>query len=50
MMHNRGDYLYCERADFQALDIPYKGNELSLLVVLPTKSDGLPALASQWKM
>ena len=48
MMHRRGGYLYCENADFQALDLPYLGDQLSLLVVLPRKRDGLAALEGQW--
>jgi len=48
LMHKRGAYRYFERADFQALDIPYKGDELSLLVVLPKKANGLAALESRW--
>ena len=48
MMHRRGGYLYHEGADFQALDLPYQGEQLSLLVVLPRKPDGLAALERQW--
>lgn len=38
------DCLYAEISDFQALDIPYTGQRLSMLVLLPRKHDGLPAL------
>jgi serpin B len=48
MMHQRGGYLYYEGKGFQALDIPYQGGQLSLLVVLPSLKDGLAALESQW--
>jgi serpin B len=48
MMHQRGGYHFYECVDFQALDLPYQSEQLSLLVVLPTKSDGLAALESQW--
>lgn len=48
MMQQRGGYLFYECVDFQALDLPYQGEQLSLLVVLPTKSDALAALESQW--
>lgn len=48
MMHQRRGYLFYECADFQALDLPYQGEQLSLLVVLPTKTDGLAALESKW--
>jgi serpin B len=48
MMHQRGGYLYYEGDSFQALDLPYKGRQLSLLVVLPRKKDGLDSLERQW--
>jgi serpin B len=48
MMHQQGGYLYYESGDFQALDLPYKGQQLSMLVVLPRKKDGLTALERQW--
>jgi serpin B len=40
-MHQKGDYLYYENNDFQALDLPYKGRQLSMLVVLPRKKHGM---------
>jgi serpin B len=48
MMHQKGGYLYFESDGFQALDIPYKGKQLSMLVVLPKAQDGLTALERQW--
>ncbi len=48
MMHQTRGYHYYECADFQALDLPYQGERLSLLVVLPRKTDGLAALESRW--
>ena len=48
MMHQRGGYLYYEDDAFQALDQPYKGEQLSMLVVLPRKRDGLTALEAKW--
>jgi serpin B len=48
IMHQTGGFLYYEDADFQALDVPYKGGKLSLLVVLPRKEDGLKSLEAKW--
>jgi serpin B len=60
MMHRRGGYLYYDGGTFQALDIPYQGRQLSMLIVLPRKKagvlslllgrqkDGLTALESKW--
>src|ERR1051326_1895864 len=39
-MHQKGEFLYYESSDFQAVDLPYKGRQLSMLVVLPKKVDG----------
>ncbi len=47
-MHRRGGYLYYDGGSFQALDLPYQGRQLSMLVVLPRKNDGLAALESHW--
>jgi serpin B len=45
MMHRKGGYYHYYQGDgFQALDMPYEGFELSMLIVLPTKKDGLTAL------
>jgi serpin B len=44
MMHQKGGYLYYENEEFQALDLPYKGRRLSMLILLPRKRDGLAAL------
>jgi serpin B len=48
MMHQKGGYLYYENDSFQALDLPYKGRQLSMLIVLPRKKDGLPAFETEW--
>ena len=43
MMHQTNDFGYMEGADFQVLEMPYKGQDLSMVVFLPRKPDGLPA-------
>lgn len=48
MMHRQGGYLYHDGGSFQALDVPYQGRQLSMLVVLPRKNDGLASLERQW--
>jgi serpin B len=48
LMHQRGGYWYYEDGSLQALDLPYKGRQLSMLVVLPRMKSGLPSLESQW--
>jgi serpin B len=48
MMHRRGGYLYHDGGSFQALDLPYQGQQLFMLVVLPRKHDGLAALEGRW--
>ncbi|MDP6439518.1 MAG: serpin family protein, partial [Candidatus Brocadiia bacterium] len=60
MMHRKGDYRYLDAREprgillpahrytemgaFQALELPYVKDELSMLVLLPSTADGLPAL------
>jgi serpin B len=44
LMHQRKSYNYLAGDDFQALELPYAGNELSMIVLLPRKLDGLAAL------
>jgi serpin B len=48
MMHQTGGYLYYEGNGLQALDLPYKGGQLSMLVVLPRETNGLAPLENQW--
>ena len=40
MMHQEGDFIYFENEDFQAVDLPYGNNRLSMTIFLPkvTKS------------
>jgi serpin B len=48
MMHRKGGYLYYECDDFQAVNLRYKGRQLSMLVVLPRRKDGLATLENRW--
>ena len=43
MMAKTRRYGYMETPQFQALDVPYAGGELSMVVFLPRKPDGLAA-------
>jgi serpin B len=44
MMHRTGGYSYYDGGTFQALELPYAGDEISMVVLLPKQTDGLPAL------
>ena len=44
LMNREGKYGYKETADYQAVRLPYAGNELSMVVILPKKVDGLAAV------
>jgi serpin B len=44
LMHREGAFNYFNGGTFQALEIPYKSNELSMIVLLPNDPGGLPAL------
>lgn len=44
MMNQTGDFPYMEAEDFQALEMPYVDDELSMIVLLPQKTDGLGEL------
>jgi serpin B len=44
LMHQTQTYRYAEDNTLQALELPYKGNELAMLVLLPKMPDGLAAL------
>ena len=43
-MHQKEAHRYAEEASLQALELGYKGDELSMLVLLPRTPDGLPEL------
>jgi serpin B len=44
LMHRTGGFNYLNGGTFQALEIPYKSKELSMIVFLPNDVGGLPAL------
>ncbi len=41
MMFKRGDYQYAENDHVQIVELPYKGDELSMYVILPKQKNGL---------
>jgi serpin B len=41
MMHLKENFKYYEDANLQVLELPYKGDELSMLVLLPRETEGL---------
>jgi len=43
-MQQHGRFGYMETPDFQAISLPYKGNDLDMIVLLPARKDGLPEL------
>jgi serpin B len=47
LMNRTGDYEYMENDSLQALELAYTGDELSMVVVLPKKKDGLAELESE---
>ena len=44
LMHREGGFNYFNGGTFQVLEIPYKSNELSMVIFLPKDPGGLPAL------
>jgi len=42
MMNQTDQFGYMEAEDFQALELPYVDNELSMIILLPKQIDGLP--------
>jgi serpin B len=43
-MHGGGTHRLARRSGLLALELPYKGEQMSMLVLLPEATDGLPAL------
>lgn len=44
LMHRTGSYRYYDGGTFQELELPYAGNELAMMVLLPRQIGSLPAL------
>ncbi len=44
LMHQKEKYPYAEDSSLQVLELPYQGDELAMLVLLPRTPDGLPDL------
>jgi serpin B len=40
-MHLKEDFKYCEDANLQVLEMPYKSDEISMLVILPRNIEGI---------
>lgn len=48
LMHRTGSYLYFDGGTFQALELPYQGDELAMLILLPKDTADLAALEEQF--
>jgi serpin B len=48
LMHRTGEYSYYNGDTFQELELPYKGGDLAMVVLLPKQRDGLPALEKRF--
>ncbi|MBN9522292.1 serpin family protein, partial [bacterium] len=47
LMHVESNFRIAEADGVQVLELPYRGRELAMVVVLPAKADGLPALEAK---
>ena len=44
MMHRTGGYRYYDGGTFQAIELPYAGDEIAMVVLLPKETEGLSTL------
>ncbi|KFM58371.1 putative serpin-like protein, partial [Stegodyphus mimosarum] len=47
MMHIKESFLYSEKGSFKALQLPYHGEEIAMLLLLPNSRNGLKELEKQ---
>lgn len=47
MMHRQADFPYVETSTMQMLELPYHGETLSMVILLPKNKDGLPILEKE---
>jgi len=47
MMNQTAEFNYAESDSFQSLELPYVDNELSMIILLPKKADGLAGLEEE---
>jgi serpin B len=47
MMHRKATYAFAEMPDLKVLELPYAGDDVSMIVLLPQKMDGIGALENE---
>ncbi len=47
LMHHFDNVRYMEESDYQAVELPYKGGELSMVIILPRQIEGCSALENR---